>query len=132
MPFAPLGVPPEAGSSYLFPARLGWQRAAEVLLTGDWVSAAEAKEWGLVRDVVAPGVRLTFDTSKPDGSPRKLLDVGRLHALGWRHRIGLQEGIAGTYRWFLEHWEDPELRLGGGPGVADGPGARTTSAQRRA
>ena len=54
VPFAPLGVPPEAASSYLFPARVGWQRAAEILLTGDWVSAQEAKEWGLVRDVVAP------------------------------------------------------------------------------
>lgn len=54
VPFAPLGVPPEAASSYLFPARVGWQRAAEILLTGDWVTAQEAKEWGLVRDVVAP------------------------------------------------------------------------------
>jgi GDP-L-fucose synthase len=37
--------------------------------------------------------------------PRKLLDVSRLHALGWRHRIGLREGIASTYQWFLEHHE---------------------------
>jgi enoyl-CoA hydratase/carnithine racemase len=58
VPFAPLGVPPEAASSVLFPLRLGWQRAAEVLLTGDWVSAAEAAEWGLVRDVVAPDALL--------------------------------------------------------------------------
>jgi GDP-L-fucose synthase len=63
------------------------------------------------RDVVAPGVELRFDTSKPDGAPRKLLDVSRLRALGWRHRIGLREGIAGTYRWFLEH--ERELRAGG-------------------
>lgn len=54
VPFAPLGVPPEAGSSYLFPARIGWQRAAEVLLIGDWVTAEQALEWGLVREVVAP------------------------------------------------------------------------------
>ncbi len=38
----------------------------------------------------------SFDTSKPDGTPRKLLDVSRLHALGWRHRIGLREGIEST------------------------------------
>jgi GDP-L-fucose synthase len=44
-----------------------------------------------------------FDTSKPDGMPRKLLDVSRLHALGWRHRIDLREGIAATYQWFLDH-----------------------------
>jgi GDP-L-fucose synthase len=43
------------------------------------------------------------DPSKPDGTPRKLLDVGRLSALGWKPAIGLDEGIAGTYQWFLEH-----------------------------
>ena len=41
----------------------------------------------LVRDIVYPGARLVFDTEKPDGTPRKLLDVTRLHELGWRHRI---------------------------------------------
>lgn len=47
VPFAEYGVPPEAASSYLFPQRLGWQRAAQVLFTGDWVSSAEAVEWGI-------------------------------------------------------------------------------------
>jgi GDP-L-fucose synthase len=56
-----------------------------------------------VRDIVHPGAVLVFDTSKPDGTPRKLLDVGRLHALGWRHRIGLREGIESSYQWFLEN-----------------------------
>ena len=41
------------------------------------------------------------DTTKPDGTPRKLLDVSRLHAQAWRHRIGLDEGIRATYQWFL-------------------------------
>jgi GDP-L-fucose synthase len=63
-----------------------------------------------VRDIVAPGVRLAFDPTKPDGMPRKLLDVSRLHALGWRHRIELREGIRDTYQWFLEHHEEAELR----------------------
>ncbi|MEX2616287.1 MAG: GDP-L-fucose synthase [Alphaproteobacteria bacterium] len=44
---------------------------------------------------------LVFDTSKPDGTPRKWLDVGRLHALGWKARIGLRDGLAETYRWYL-------------------------------
>jgi GDP-L-fucose synthase len=57
----------------------------------------------MVRDVVYPEAELVFDTSKPDGTPRKLLDVSRLHALGWRHRIELREGIESTYQWFLEH-----------------------------
>lgn len=47
VPFVEYAVPPEAASSYLFPQRLGWQRAASVLFTGDWVSAAQAVEWGL-------------------------------------------------------------------------------------
>jgi GDP-L-fucose synthase len=45
--------------------------------------------------------RLVFDALKPDGMPQKLLDVSRLSSLGWRARIGLEEGIADTYRWFL-------------------------------
>jgi GDP-L-fucose synthase len=46
---------------------------------------------------------LRFDTSKPDGTPRKLLDVGRLFALGWRPQISLAEGLRQTYAWYLEH-----------------------------
>jgi GDP-L-fucose synthase len=57
----------------------------------------------LVRDIVHPDAVLTFDPAKPDGMPRKLLDVSRLHALGWRHRIGLRDGIQSTYEWFLAH-----------------------------
>ncbi len=44
-----------------------------------------------------------FDTSKPDGTPRKLTDNTRLRALGWAPRISLEEGLADTYRWFLAH-----------------------------
>jgi GDP-L-fucose synthase len=43
---------------------------------------------------------LRYDSSKPDGTPRKLLDVSRLHALGWKAKIGLEEGIRSTYEWF--------------------------------
>jgi GDP-L-fucose synthase len=57
----------------------------------------------MVRDIVYPGATLVFDSTKPDGSPRKLLDVSRLHALGWRHRIELRDGIADEYQWFLEN-----------------------------
>ncbi|MCZ2134040.1 MAG: GDP-L-fucose synthase [Burkholderiales bacterium] len=46
---------------------------------------------------------ITTDPTKPDGTPRKLMDVGRIHAMGWRARIGLDEGIADTYRWYLDH-----------------------------
>jgi GDP-L-fucose synthase len=56
---------------------------------------------GLICRVTGFEGRLVFDPSKPDGMPQKLLDVSRLHRLGWRARIGLEEGIAETYRWFL-------------------------------
>lgn len=56
----------------------------------------------LVKKVVGFGGELAFDTSKPDGTPRKLSDVSRLHSLGWRHRIGLEEGIARVYAWYKE------------------------------
>jgi len=69
--------------------------------TGEDLSIRELAE--TIRAIVYPEAALTFDTAKPDGMPRKLLDVSRLHALGWRHRLGLQQGIADTYRWFLDH-----------------------------
>ncbi len=53
--------------------------------------------------------RFIFDTSKPDGTPRKLMDVRRLTDLGWTARIGIEDGIRDTYRWFLEQ-ERSELR----------------------
>jgi GDP-L-fucose synthase len=71
--------------------------------TGEDLTIRELAE--TVRDIVHPGARLVFDTTKPDGTPKKLLDVSRLHALGWRHRIGLREGIESSYRWFLENRE---------------------------
>jgi GDP-L-fucose synthase len=43
-----------------------------------------------------------FDASRPDGTPRKVLDVSRLDALGWRARIGLEAGVAATYEWYRE------------------------------
>ncbi len=69
--------------------------------TGEDCTIRELAE--MVRDEVYPGAELAFDASKPDGSPQKLLDVSRLHALGWRHRIGLREGIASTWAWYREH-----------------------------
>lgn len=55
----------------------------------------------VVAGVTGFGGEITFDTSKPDGTLRKLMDVSRLARMGWRARIGLAEGIAETYRWFL-------------------------------
>ncbi|HHJ14073.1 MAG TPA: GDP-L-fucose synthase [Gammaproteobacteria bacterium] len=57
----------------------------------------------IVRDVVGYGGAIEYDASKPDGTPRKLVDASRINALGWHARIGLREGIAQTYKWFLEN-----------------------------
>ena len=56
----------------------------------------------LIKDIVGFTGELVFDASKPDGTPRKLSDVSRLHGLGWRHRIGLREGVRTTYEWYLQ------------------------------
>jgi len=64
--------------------------------TGQDVTIRELAE--LVRDVVGFEGEILFDRSKPDGAPRKLLDVSRIRALGWEARIGLREGLEGTYR----------------------------------
>ena len=52
-----------------------------------------------------PEATLRFDTSKPDGTPRKVLDVSRLTATGWQAKIDLDTGIRETYQWFLEQTE---------------------------
>ena len=54
----------------------------------------------LVKEVVGFQGELQFDSSKPDGTPRKLLDVSRIHALGWKAKIPLRKGIEETYRWY--------------------------------
>ncbi|MCP4200397.1 MAG: GDP-L-fucose synthase [bacterium] len=71
--------------------------------TGEDLTIRELAE--IVRQVVAPGLELTFDPDKPDGAPRKLLNVSRIHDLGWHHTIALREGIESTYAWFIENSE---------------------------
>ena len=73
------------------PVNVGWGRD---------ISIAELA--ALIAEVVGFEGELEFDTSMPDGTPRKLLDTSRLTGLGWRPRIGLREGIEATYAWYLE------------------------------
>jgi GDP-L-fucose synthase len=74
---------------------------------GEDVTIRELAE--LVMSVIGYRGQLTFDTSKPDGTPRKLLDVERLSSLGWRPKIALRHGIEQTYRWFRENIADARL-----------------------
>ena len=69
--------------------------------TGVDLSIRELAE--TIREIVNPGAELQWDSTKPDGTPRKLLDVSRLAELGWKPQIGLREGIEATYDWFLAH-----------------------------
>ena len=55
-----------------------------------------------VRDLIYPGAELQFDVSKPDGTPRKVLDVSRLSSTGWAPKIDLDTGLRQTYQWFLD------------------------------
>jgi GDP-L-fucose synthase len=56
----------------------------------------------LVAEVVGFTGRLEFDASKPDGTPRKVMDSGRLRGMGWQPSVTLREGLTATYRWFCE------------------------------
>ena len=58
----------------------------------------------MVRSVVGYQGEIEYDTSKPDGTPRKLVDVSRIHSLGWQAKISLEEGIASTYQWYLNNY----------------------------
>ena len=71
--------------------------------SGEEVSIADMAN--LIANVVGFTGEIAFDTTKPDGTPRKLLDVSRLNSLGWKSMIGLQDGLQSTYQWFCENSE---------------------------
>ena len=70
--------------------------------SGTDVSISELAD--LIAGIVGFTGQITFDSSMPDGTPRKLLDSGRLKALGWQAETSLEEGIRQTYAWMVEHW----------------------------
>ena len=76
--------------------------------TGQDLTIRELAE--LIREVAGYGGEIRFDPSKPDGAPRKLLDVSRLRGLGWEPQVGLAEGLRRTFQWYLEHAGKPEER----------------------
>lgn len=68
--------------------------------TGKELTIRELSEL-IVREVGFKGV-VEFDASKPDGTPRKLIDVSKLHKLGWTHRVEIGEGVARLFRWYQD------------------------------
>ena len=71
--------------------------------TGEEVSIRELAE--TVKEVVGFEGELVFNTDMPDGTPRKLTTVDKLHGLGWKHKVSLNEGIKLAYNWFLENYK---------------------------
>jgi len=69
--------------------------------TGEDISIKKLAE--LIKDVTKFIGEITWNTTKPDGTPRKLLDVNRLHELGWKHKINLPNGIKTTYEWYKQN-----------------------------
>lgn len=76
--------------------------------TGEDISIAEFAK--LMAKIVGFEGKISFDSSKPDGTPKKVLNVSRIRALGWRHKISLPDGLESTYKWFLEASKRGELR----------------------
>lgn len=72
--------------------------------TGVDVTIKELTE--MVKTVTGFAGEVVWDTTKPDGTPRKLLDMSRLHNLGWHHKVDLEEGVKLSYQWFLDHYND--------------------------
>ena len=76
--------------------------------TGEDITIRELAD--MVRAAVHPSATLDFDSSKPDGAPQKLLNVSKLHRLGWHHKIPLPQGLASTYKWFIDNEKQARLR----------------------
>lgn len=64
----------------------------------------------ILADVVGYQGRIEFDTSKPDGTPRKIMDSSKIHAMGWKHRTSLREGLKSAYEWYVSGLKDRSLR----------------------
>jgi len=83
---------------------------AEPIVNIGWGQDVTIRELAeLVMSAIGYSGRLIFDSTKPDGTPRKLLDVSRLNDLGWQAKIPLKDGIERTYAWFKEHSADARL-----------------------
>jgi GDP-L-fucose synthase len=76
---------------------------AEIVNIGVGSDISIAELAGIVKDVVGFAGSIEYDTGKPDGTPRKLVDVSKINSLGWSAGIGLREGIEQTYQWFLQN-----------------------------
>jgi len=72
--------------------------------TGEDLTIKELAE--IIQEITGHQGEIIWDSSKPDGTPRKLMDVSKMHELGWKHQVDLKDGIQKTYNWFLENTEN--------------------------
>lgn len=72
--------------------------------TGEDLTIRELAE--TIQQIIGHKGKIIWDSSKPDGTPRKLMDVSKMHELGWKHQVNLKDGIQKTYNWFLENIEN--------------------------
>ncbi len=82
---------------------LGTYSSGEIINVGSGEDVTIKELAEMVREAVGYQGEIVWDATQPDGTPRKLMDGSRIRALGWKPRIGLPEGIADAYRWFLEN-----------------------------
>ncbi|WP_417911470.1 GDP-L-fucose synthase [Candidatus Electronema sp. TJ] len=83
--------------------------SGEIINIGSGQEVTIAELASLVKEIVGFAGGLRYNAAMPDGTPRKLLDVSKLTALGWQSTISLQDGIAATYQWFLDHEQQARL-----------------------
>jgi len=83
--------------------------SGEIINVGSGQEVTIAELAALVKEIVGFEGRLHYNAAMPDGTPRKLLDVSKLSALGWQSQITLRDGIAATYKWFLDHGQQARL-----------------------
>lgn len=81
----------------------------EIINVGTGVDVTIRELARLIGETVGFAGEVSFDASKPDGTPQKLLDVSKLHVLGWKHSISLPQGVRSTYEWYLENVETARL-----------------------
>lgn len=92
----------------IYTSLLSYEKAPALINVGSGQEICIADLAGMIKNIVGFDGELVFDTSKPDGTLRKLADSSRLHALGWQHHINLLEGVRDAYRWFVATTGSPE------------------------
>lgn len=97
-----MNLPPEAYQTHT-------QSMLSHINVGTGIDCSIAELAQSMKKVVGFAGELRFDSSKPDGTPRKLMDVSRLKALGWQHSVALEDGLRSTYAWFLQNQDKARM-----------------------